>query len=406
MGGDTPPLGTPLTMEQAAARNPNPNPHPSPNPNPHPKQAAERIFGFVLCNDWSARDIQKFEYVPLGPFGAKNFATTISPWVVTVDALAPFACPTSAGVQTNPTPLPYLQDPSYSSYDVALSVAIAPGAAAAPTVVTESNYKHMYWSCKQQLVHHAVTGCDMRPGDLLASGTISGDAPHKLGSMLELSWQVSLQPHCHPTRWSLQPHAVEPPPLRHVPCLTPLLSWQGTREVGPLSDGTPRKFLKDGDVVTLRGACTGPHFTVGFGECTGQVLPAGATPPPRVPPPPACALREVSLQTYWRSSCSWRVRVALAFYGVPYATVPVDLLQGEQAGVGPMAQVPRLSWTDAAGARHSLTQSLALLAFLSDACDAKGAPSLRPADAVARARAAEIAEIIASGTQPLQNLAP
>ena len=198
MGGDTPPLGTPLTMEQAAARNPNPHPHPNPHPNPHPKQAAERIFGFVLCNDWSARDIQKFEYVPLGPFGAKNFATTISPWVVTVDALAPFACPTSAGEQTDPTPLPYLQDPSYSSYDVALSVAIAPGAAAAPTVVTESNYKHMYWSCKQQLVHHAVTGCDMRPGDLLASGTISGDAPHKLGSMLELSWQVSLQPHCHP----------------------------------------------------------------------------------------------------------------------------------------------------------------------------------------------------------------
>ena len=195
MGGETPPLGTPLTMERAA----------------------EHIFGFVLCNDWSARDIQKFEYVPLGPFGAKNFATTISPWVVTLDALAPFACPTSAGVQANPTPLPYLRDPDYASYDVALSVEIAPGAAAPPTVVSESNYKHMYWSCTQQLVHHAVTGCDMRPGDLLASGTISGDAPHKLGSMLELC-------------------------------------WQGTREVGPMSDGTPRKFLKDGDVVTLRRA--------------------------------------------------------------------------------------------------------------------------------------------------------
>ena len=113
----------------------------------------------------------------------------------------------------------------------------------------------------------------------------------------------------------------------------------------------------------------------------------------------------MSLQTYWRSSCSWRVRVALAFYGVEYATVPVDLLQGEQAGVGPMAQVPRLSWTDAAGVRHSLTQSLALLSFLSDACDAKGRTSLRPAGAVARARAVEIAEIINAGTQPLQNLA-
>ena len=180
VGGAAPPLGTPLTMEQAA----------------------ERIFGFVLCNDWSARDIQKFEYVPLGPFGAKNFATTISAWVVTVDALAPFACPTSAGVQ-EPTPLPYLQDPSYSSYDVALSVEVAPGADAVPTTVSESNYRHMYWSCKQQLVHHAVTGCDMRPGDLLASGTISGDAPHKLGSMLELSWQA-----CNPTHQSLQPCVV------------------------------------------------------------------------------------------------------------------------------------------------------------------------------------------------------
>ena len=189
------------------------------------------------------------------------------------------------------------------------------------------------------------------------------------------------------------------------PCPRPGRSWQGSREVGPLSDGTPRKFLKDGDVVTLRGACTGPHFSVGFGECVGQVLPAGATPPPRAPPPPACALRDVSLQSYWRSSCSWRVRVALAFYGVRYATVPVNLLEGEQAGVGPMGQVPRLSWSDAAGTRHALTQSLAILAFLSDACDAKGAPSLRPADAVARARACEIAEIIASGTQPLQNLA-
>ena len=115
MGGETPPLGTPLTMERAA----------------------EHIFGFVLCNDWSARDIQKFEYVPLGPFGAKNFATTISPWVVTLDALAPFACPTSAGVQDNPTPLPYLRDPDYASYDVALSVERAL-AERAPAIVVRS----------------------------------------------------------------------------------------------------------------------------------------------------------------------------------------------------------------------------------------------------------------------------
>ena len=344
VGGPTPKLGTPLSMEEAG----------------------DRIFGFVLCNDWSARDIQKFEYVPLGPFGAKNFATSISPWVVTVDALEPFRCATSAGTQ-QPTPLPYLQDPSYSSYDVALTVELAPGAGATPTVVSESNYRHMYWTCKQQLVHHAVTGCDMKPGDLLASGTISGDAPHKFGSMLELS-------------------------------------WQGTKEVGPLSDGTTRKFLKDGDVVTLRGVCNGPHFSIGFGECAGQVLPAGSTAPVPAAPPVACVLRDVELHSYWRSSCSWRVRIALAFYGVPYTTVPINLLQGEQARVGPMAQLPRMSWTDGAGGRQSLTQSLALIAFLSDACDTKGSASLRPTDAVARARAAEIAEIINAGTQPLQNL--
>ena len=207
MGGETPPHGTPLTMERAA----------------------EHIFGFVLCNDWSARDIQKFEYVPLGPFGAKNFATTISPWVVTLDALAPFACPTSAGVQANPTPLPYLRDPDYASYDVALSVEIAPGAAAPPTVVSESNYKHMYWSCTQQLVHHAVTGCDMRPGDLLASGTISGDAPHKLGSMLELSWQAPPPQHatppCNPSTQPLPATPARDPSLR-PPARRPTRSLQ------------------------------------------------------------------------------------------------------------------------------------------------------------------------------------
>ena len=138
MGGETPPLGTPLTMERAA----------------------EHIFGFVLCNDWSARDIQKFEYVPLGPFGAKNFATSISPWVVMAAALEPFKCSTSAREQVEPTPLPYLQDPEYSSYDVALAVEITPEGSESPTTVSASNYRHMYWTCRQQLVHHAVTGCD------------------------------------------------------------------------------------------------------------------------------------------------------------------------------------------------------------------------------------------------------
>ena len=122
----------------------------------------------------TARDIQKWEYVPLGPFGAKNFATTISPWVVTLDALAPFVCATSSGLQTDPAPLPYLRDPAYGSYDVELEVSISAPGFPSPCVVSHSNFKHMYWNARQQLVHHTITGCRMRPGDLLGSGTISG----------------------------------------------------------------------------------------------------------------------------------------------------------------------------------------------------------------------------------------
>lgn len=347
VGGPPNPLGRPVTMEEAP----------------------DRIFGFVLCNDWSARDVQKFEYVPLGPFGAKNFATTISPWVVPTLALEPFACATSAGEQTAPAPLPYLADPAYASYDVALAVEITPKDGAAPTVVSRSNYRHMYWTCKQQLVHHSVTGCDMCPGDLLASGTISGADETAYGSMLELS-------------------------------------WQGTKEIGPLSDGTTRKFLKDGDTVGIRGVCQGDGFKIGFGECVGRVLSAGSTPPSPLPPPPACALGEATLHSYWRSSCSWRVRIALAHYGVPYAYKAVNLLKGEQSGVSPMGQVPRLDWTDGGGARRSLTQSMAIIELLCDACDspASARASLRPSDPVARARSRQIAEVIGAGTQPLQNL--
>ena len=351
VGGPPNPLGAPLTMDQAD----------------------ERIFGFVLCNDWSARDIQKFEYVPLGPFGAKNFCTSISAWVVMTEALAAFRCATSVGAQ-DPTPLPYLRDPNYSSYDVALEVAITPAGAAAGTVVSRSNYKNMYWTCTQQLVHHSVTGCNMLPGDLLASGTISGAESSAYGSMLELC-------------------------------------WQGTKEVGPLADGSVRKFLKDGDTVTIRGKCTHPSgFTIGFGVCAGQVLPAGVVAPPPPLPPPAVALHDVSLSAYWRSSCSWRVRVALAFYGVAYKYTAVNLLHGEQIGVSPMAQVPRIDWTDSAGERHSLTQSLAIIEFLTEAAVGMaavgmgGRRSLLPLEPLARARAREIAEVINAGTQPLSNL--
>ena len=135
--------------------------------------ADAHLFGVVLLNDWSARDVQRWEYVPLGPFGAKNFATSVSPWVVSFDALEPFRCASSAGTQ-EPTPLPYLRDPAYGSYDVRLEVSLRPAGAAAAAVICRTNFACMYWNFKQQLVHHTVTGCNLEPGDLLGSGTISG----------------------------------------------------------------------------------------------------------------------------------------------------------------------------------------------------------------------------------------
>jgi fumarylacetoacetase len=183
--------------------------------------------------------VQKWEYVPLGPFTAKNVGTSISPWVVPLAALAPFKCPTSAGKQENPTPLPYLQDPEYEtggSYNVNLSVDVHGHEVSKPHTISNTNLKYMYWNMKQQLVHHSVTGCNMRPGDLLGSGTISGTEVGMLGSMLE-------------------------------GC------WKGTREID-IADGAKRKFLRDGDTVTMRGHCQGDGYRVGFGEVSGMVLPA------------------------------------------------------------------------------------------------------------------------------------
>jgi fumarylacetoacetase len=135
-------------------------------------QAEDHIFGLCIMNDWSARDIQVWEYVPLGPFGAKNFGTTVSPWIVTLEALEPFRCAVSTPM--DPAPLPYLNDPIHGSYDIQLEVALACEGLKEPAVITRSNFKHMYWNLRQQLVHHTITGCNMRPGDLLGSGTISG----------------------------------------------------------------------------------------------------------------------------------------------------------------------------------------------------------------------------------------
>ncbi|XP_066588709.1 fumarylacetoacetase [Prorops nasuta] len=195
-------------------------------------KAYDHIFGMVTMNDWSARDIQKWEYVPLGPFGAKNLGTTISPWVITMEALEPFIVP---NMVQDPEPFPYLKHPNNCNFDIKLEVDIkSPNGVA--TTVTRSNYKYMYWTPQQQLAHHTVTGCNLNPGDLMASGTISGDTPDAYGSMLELC-------------------------------------WKGTQPI-KLQDGSTRKFLQDGDEVSIKGYCIGDGFRIGFGPCTGKLLPA------------------------------------------------------------------------------------------------------------------------------------
>ncbi len=189
--------------------------------------ASEHIFGMVLVNDWSARDIQKWEYQPLGPFTAKNFATSISPWVVPLDALAPFRC---KGPEQMPSPLPYLQSQGDSAYDITLEVYLQ------NSCISRSNFKHLYWNIQQQLAHHTITGCNVRPGDMMASGTISAPDAGGYGSLLELS-------------------------------------WKGTKSV-MLESGEQRKFLEDNDTVTFTGWCQGEGYRVGFGEVTGKILPA------------------------------------------------------------------------------------------------------------------------------------
>jgi len=196
-------------------------------------EAEEHIFGMVIVNDWSARDIQKWEYVPLGPFLGKNFGTTISPWVVTMEALEPFRC---EGPAQDPVPLPYLQQQGAQAYDIHLEVHLQSAQMATGDVICRSNFRYLYWSMVQQLAHHAVNGCNLRSGDLLASGTISGPEPENFGSMLELC-------------------------------------WKGTKPI-TLSSGEERKFLADGDKVTMTGWCQGEGYRIGFGEAMGRILPA------------------------------------------------------------------------------------------------------------------------------------
>ncbi|XP_040198121.1 fumarylacetoacetase [Rana temporaria] len=197
------------------------------------ERADEHIFGMVLMNDWSARDIQKWEYVPLGPFLSKNFATTISPWVVPMEALMPFVLPNPI---QDPAPLPYLQDKSDYTFNINLSVSLQGNGMEEPAALCRSNFKYMYWTMKQQLAHHTITGCNARPGDLLASGTISGPDPSSFGSMLELS-------------------------------------WRGSKPID-LGNGHTRTFLRDGDTVIITGYCQGEGYRVGFGACSGTIHPA------------------------------------------------------------------------------------------------------------------------------------
>lgn len=194
-------------------------------------EAEDYIFGMVVFNDWSARDIQKWEYVPLGPFLAKNFASSISPWIVTLDALEPFR---TSGPDMEKPVLDYLKSSNDKTYDIHLEVDITPQQGK-PTTICKSNFKHLYWNMSQQLAHHTINGCRVNSGDMMGSGTISGPKPDSYGSMLELS-------------------------------------WRGERPV-QLNDGTERKFINDFDTVTMRGYCKNGPVRIGFGEVSNQLLP-------------------------------------------------------------------------------------------------------------------------------------
>eukprot|EP00461_Guttulinopsis_vulgaris_P001235 UN01235 len=197
--------------------------------------AKEHIFGIVLLNDWSARDIQKWEYVPLGPFGAKNFGTTISPWIVTYDALEPFFV--EPAQEYDPQPLEYLQEQDKKNVlNIELDVMIQPHENPEKSYkLLTSNSKYLYWSPQQMLAHHTVTGCNMNPGDLLGSGTISGPAEAEYGSLLELT-------------------------------------WKGSKTI-QLDEQITRKFIQDNDTININGLCRGDGYVIGFGDCKGKILP-------------------------------------------------------------------------------------------------------------------------------------
>lgn len=194
--------------------------------------AKDHVFGFTLVNDWSARDIQTWEYIPLGPFLAKNFATSISPWIITMEALEPFKCKSP---EQDPKPFEYLNNKKDCNYDINLEIHLKAENMSESHIISKTNYNYLYWNMAQQIAHHTITGCNLRTGDLLASGTISGPDKNSRGSMLELSWNG--------------------------------------KEPIDLPNGEKRTFLEDGDVVTLKGWCEGKGYRIGFGECKGTILP-------------------------------------------------------------------------------------------------------------------------------------
>ena len=200
-------------------------------------KAEEYVFGFLLFNDWSARDIQRWEYVPLGPFLAKNFFSSVSPWVVTLEALKPFRVPVA---EQTPSVLPYLNEKKHQNFDIHLEVTLTPNDSQLSTLksqlISSTNFKNMYWTVAQQIAHHTVNGCNLNVGDLLASGTISGTEPSSYGSLLELTW--------------------------------------GGKNPITLPDGSKRTFLEDGDTITINGFADRDGFRVGFGELLNTVLPA------------------------------------------------------------------------------------------------------------------------------------
>lgn len=193
----------------------------------------KNLFGLVILNDWSARDVQRWEYQPLGPFLAKNFATTISPWIVTFEALSEFK---TKNQEQDPQPLPYLRHDDQFNFDINLEVLYKPSQLSVSKTICKSNFKYLYWTVKQMVAHHTVTGCNLNPGDLLGTGTISGPEPETYGSMMELA-------------------------------------WRGTKPI-QFDENIQRTYIEDGDEIIMRGYCQGQGYRVGFGECSGLVLPS------------------------------------------------------------------------------------------------------------------------------------